>query len=226
MAEPRFGACLLTSPLHCPEFLGSPFQAPGQCQRGRDERELLPHLSGLRALSLAGAGGGGRCLAWFVSPGSPGPARGGSPRYQVTSATASVLPKSSGNFLSQLRGDCCLKQTVVVTLPSVSQDFWYSLNRKTGQTGCRRVRKECYPYALKMCLCSSRGQNSWAHRALSPDWYRDFFMPAPCDLLPVWSIGTMAAVSLCHSARDDGLSGTCLPLTRTLVAGQPPDARP
>ena len=32
------------------------------------------------------------------------------------------------------------------------QDFWCSLNRKPGQTGCRRVRKECYPYAPKMCL--------------------------------------------------------------------------
>ena len=52
------------------------------------------------------------------------------------------------------------------------------------------------------------------------------FIPAPCGPRPVWSIGTVAAVSLCRSPHGDGLSSTCLPLTRTLVAGQPPEARP
>lgn len=88
------------------------------------------------ALGLGVVGGGVAawpCMVPLALWGLPLAARGGSPWYQVTSATASVLPKPSGSFLSQLRGDCCLKQALVVAPPRVFQDFWCSLNRKTGQ---------------------------------------------------------------------------------------------
>lgn len=185
-------------------------------------RTSPPPLSGLQGPQSSGGRGVG-VAAW---PGLfPWPVLGLPVVLPVSSDISHFL------FSQNLRAIFCLSCEVTASAGNCRCDTTKCFPKtsgilSTGKQGrqVRRVRKECYPYALKMCLCSSRVRIP-GHIEPEP---RPVSETSLCQLRVFCCRSGPSGPWRQWSVRQHVMmaSPTCLPAHQDIGGGQPPDARP